>query len=109
MTEINNEKKGIVQPMQVIKYLNYSEITLELKCISNFTGLFQHLAYAFYNNRAPNSAFIYVLQVFKCVCNISNCFTPKLGKHTVNTYIKKTLAKVLSTMSEKFSGENVFL
>lgn len=54
-------------------------------------------------------AFNSFIRVFKCVCNISNYFTPKLGKHTAKTYIKKTLAKVFNTICEKFSGENVFL
>jgi hypothetical protein len=89
---------------QTVKHLNYSEITLEIKCIANFLGLFQHLAYAYYNHRTNNYTVNSIILIFKYIASISNFFTPKLGKFTVKTYVKRTLAKVLNTMCEKLSG-----
>ena len=49
-----------------------------------------------------------IIDIFKNSISISNYFAPKLGKHTIKIQIKKTLAKVLNTMSEKLPGENLF-
>lgn len=96
-------------PQQNTKHLNYSEITLETKCIANFLALFQHLAYAYHNHRSANYTVNSIILIFKYVGNICNYFTPKLGKHTVRTHIKTTLARVLNTMCEKLSGESIFV
>ena len=95
--ELSNTAPRIInQPTQ--KYPNYSEITCEVKCIANFLGLFKHLAYAFHSQRSSKYASNTLILIFKYVVSICDYFTPKLGKHTVNVYIKKVLGKVLNTM-----------
>lgn len=94
---------------QGIKQMNFSEITNEVKCIANFLGLFQHLAYAYHNHRSQNYTVNSIIIIFKYITNISKFFTPKLGRHTITVYIKKTLAKVFNTMCEKLSGEAIFV
>lgn len=79
-----------------------------MKCIANFLGLFQHLAFAFHSHRSNNYAANTLILIFKYIVSISDYFIPKLGKHTVMVYIKSVLAKVLNTMCEKISGENIF-
>jgi hypothetical protein len=105
--EAANQTKAL--PQQNTKHLNYSEITLETKCIANFLALFQHLAYAYHNHRSANYTVNSIILIFKYVGNICNYFTPKLGRHTVRTHIKTTLARVLNTMCEKLSGESIFV
>ena len=83
-------------------------MTLETNCIAKFLGLFQHLAYAYHNHRSANYTLNSLTLIFKYVSNICNYFTNKLGRHTIRTHIKTTLAKVLNTMCEKLSGEAIF-
>ena len=90
------------------KFPNYSEITCEVKCIANFLGLFKHLAYAFHSQRNARYSSNTLILIFKYVVSICDYFVPKLGKHTVNMYIKKVLGKVLNTMCERITGENIF-
>lgn len=107
-SEAANQSKPL--PTQTApKHLNYSEITLETKCIANFLALFQHLAYAYHNHRSSNYTVNSIILIFKYVGNICNYFTPKLGKHTIKMQIKTTLARVLNTMCEKLSGESIFV
>ena len=79
-----------------------------MKCIANFLGLFQHLAYAFHCHRSNNYAANTLILIFKYIVSISEYFIPKLGKHTVMVYIKSVLAKVFNKMCEKISGESIF-
>ena len=90
------------------KFPNYSEITCEVKCIANFIGLFEHLAYAFHSQRNARYSSNTLILIFKYVVSICDFFVPKLGKHTVNMYIKKVLGKVLNTMCERITGEGIF-
>ena len=80
-----------------------------MKCIANFLGLFEHLGYAYYNHRSHSFTINSIILIFKYIISISDYFIPKLGKHTVKIYIKKTLARVMNTLCEKISGEYIFV
>ena len=108
-TEQTSQNKPVPATQPSTKHLNYSEITLETKCIASFLALFQHLAYAYHNHRSSNYTVNSIILIFKYVGNICNYFTPKLGKHTIKMHIKTTLARVLNTMCEKLSGESIFV
>lgn len=80
-----------------------------MKCIANFLGLFEHLGYAYFNHKSPTFAINSIIVIFKFIISICDYFIPKLGRHTIKIYIKKTLAKVMNTLCEKISGDYIFI